>query len=100
MDDEEGGGDAGGSFGGGEHPLIQGAADAAALVLIFDDDEAKEAAAGGKAGAHRIDAGEHAVEGEGPWFVIFGELEDGEHAATGVSAAAKAASVWGGESQG
>src|SRR5271156_3965585 len=69
-------------FGGGEHPLIEGTADAAALVLVFDDDEAQEAASGGKACAHGIDAGEHAVEDEGH-VVVFGELEDGEHALDG-----------------
>jgi len=71
---------AGGLFGGGEHPLIEGAANAAALLLVFYDDEAQEAAAGGEARAHGIDAGEHAVEGESH-VVIFGELDDGEHAA-------------------
>ena len=48
-------------------------------VLVFDDDEAQETASGGQAGAHGIDAGKHAVEGEGH-VVVFGELEDGEHA--------------------
>ena len=60
--------------------MIQGGADAAALGLIFDDDEAEEAFPGGQAFAHGIDAGEHTVEGEGH-VVVFGELEDGEHAA-------------------
>lgn len=72
-------GDSRGFFGGGEHPLIEGATDAAALILVFDNDEAEETFAGGKAGAHGIDAGEHAVEGEGH-VVVFGELEDGEEA--------------------
>jgi hypothetical protein len=58
--------------------LIQGGTDAAALVLVFDYYEAEEATAGGKAGAHGIDLGEHAVQGEGH-VVVFGELEDGEH---------------------
>ena len=70
---------ANGFFGGGEHPLIKGTANAAALVLVFDDDEAEKAIPGGKACAHGIDAGEHAVESEGH-VVIFGELEHGEHA--------------------
>jgi hypothetical protein len=56
--------------------LIQGGADAAALGLVFDDNEAEEAASGGEAGAHGIDLGEHAVEGEGH-VVVFGKLEDG-----------------------
>ena len=59
--------------------MIEGAANVAALVLVFDDDEAQEATSRGKAGAHGIDAGEHAVEGEGH-VVVLGELEDGEHA--------------------
>jgi hypothetical protein len=80
----EGGGDAGGFLGGGDHPLIEGAADAAALFLVFDDDEAEEAAAGGQASAHGIGASEHAVQGEGH-IVVFGELEDGEHATDGVA---------------
>jgi hypothetical protein len=58
--------------------LIQGAANASALILIFDYDEAEEAFAGSKAGAHGIDASEHAIKGEGH-VVVFGELEDGEH---------------------
>ena len=81
------GGDAGGFFGGGEHPLVEGSADAAALGLVFDDDEAKEAASGGEAGAQGIDLGEHAIEGEGH-VVVFGELEDCEHAADNVTAMA------------
>jgi len=59
--------------------LIEGGADAAALGLIFDDNEAQEAAAGGEALAHWIDAGKHPVEDEGH-VVVFGELEDGQHA--------------------
>jgi hypothetical protein len=62
------------------HPLIEGGADAAALVGVFDYHEAQEAASGSEAGAHGIDAGEHAVEGEGH-VVVFGELENGQHAA-------------------
>jgi hypothetical protein len=62
--------------------LIEGGADATALFLVFDDDEAEEAAAGGEALAHGIDASEHAVEDEGH-VVVFGELEDGEHAFDG-----------------
>jgi hypothetical protein len=62
------------------HPLIQGGADAAALVAVCDYYEAEEAASGGEAGAHGIDAGEHAVEGE-RHVVVFGELDDGKHAA-------------------
>ena len=75
-------GDTASFFGGGEHPLIEGAANAAALVLIRDDHEAEEAAPGGQACAHGIDAGEHAVEGEGH-VLVFGELDDGEHALGG-----------------
>jgi hypothetical protein len=71
--------DAGRFFGGVAHPLVEGGADAAALFLVLKDDEAEEAAAGCEALAHGIDAGEHAVEGEGH-VVVFGELEDGEHA--------------------
>src|SRR5208337_1421791 len=74
----EAGGDAARFFGGREHPLIEGAADAAALVLVGDDDEAEEAASRGKARAHGIDAGKHAVEREGH-VIVFGELKDGEH---------------------
>ena len=74
------GGDAGGFFGGGEHPLIEGRANTGALSLILDDDEAQEAVTGGEACAHGVGTGEHAVQGEGH-VVIFGELEDGEHAA-------------------
>jgi hypothetical protein len=66
------------------HPLIQGVADAAALVSVFDYYEAQEAASGGEAGAHRIDAGEHAVESEGH-VVVFGELKDGQHVADDIS---------------
>jgi len=76
------GGQAGGLFGGGLHPLIQSGADAAALVSVFDDYEAQEAAPGRQAGAHGVDASKHAVEGEGH-VVVFGELEDCEHAALG-----------------
>jgi len=61
--------------------LIQGGADVAALSLVFDYDEAEEAASGGEAGAHGVDAGEHAIESEGH-VVVFGELEDGEQAAS------------------
>jgi hypothetical protein len=71
---------ASGFLGGSCHPLIEGGADAAALGLIFDDDEAEEAFPGGQTFAHGINAGEHAVEGEGH-IIVFGELEDGEHAA-------------------
>jgi len=78
------GGQAARLFGGGEHPLVEGIADAAALVLVFDDYEAQEAESGGEASAHGIDTGEHAVESEGH-VVVFGELEDGEHAAETVS---------------
>jgi len=60
--------------------LIEGRTDVAALVLVFDYDEAEEAASGSEAGAHGIDLGEHAVEDEGH-VVVFGKLEDGEHAA-------------------
>jgi hypothetical protein len=66
------------------HPLVKGVADAAALVSVFDDYEAQEAASGSEAGAHRIDAGEHAVESEGH-VVVFGELKDGEHVADDIS---------------
>ena len=76
------GGYATGFFGGGEHPLIQRGADAAALGLVFDDYEAQEAESRGEAGSHGIDARKHAVEGEGH-VIVFGELEDGEHAALG-----------------
>jgi len=62
--------------------LVEGGADAAALGLVLDNDEAQEAATQGKAVAHGIDASEHAVENEGH-VVVFGELEDGEHAADG-----------------
>jgi hypothetical protein len=64
--------------------LVESGADAAALSLVFDDDEAEEAFSGREASAHGIDAGEHAVEGEGH-VVVFGELEDGEHAADDIS---------------
>jgi hypothetical protein len=74
------GGQASRFFGRGEHPLIEGGADAAALGLVFDYDEANEAASGGEAVAHGIDAGQHAIEGEGH-VIVFGELEDREHAA-------------------
>jgi hypothetical protein len=62
--------------------LIQGGADAAALGLVLDYYEAEEAASGGEAGAHGVGTREHTVEGEGH-VVVFGELEDGEHAADG-----------------
>ncbi|MGB8761183.1 MAG: hypothetical protein WCD01_09845 [Candidatus Sulfotelmatobacter sp.] len=61
------------------HPLVEGVADVAALALVFDDYETEEAASGSETGAHRIDLGEHAVEGEGH-VVVFGELKDREHA--------------------
>jgi hypothetical protein len=77
------GGQAAGLFGGGLHPLIQSGADAAALVLVFDYYEAQEAASRRQTRAHGVDAGEHAVEGEGH-VVVFGELEDSEHAAGAV----------------
>jgi hypothetical protein len=64
--------------------LIQGGADSAALSLVFDDYEAEEAASGGETGAHGIDLGEHAVEGEGH-VVVFREAEDCEHAACDIS---------------
>jgi len=64
--------------------LVQGAADAATLGLVFDDYEAEEAAACGEASAHRIGLSEHAVEDEGH-VVVFGELEDSQHAADGLS---------------
>jgi len=66
----------------GEHPLIESTADAAALDTVFEDDEAHEAACGSEASAHGMDAGEHAIEGKGH-VVVFGKLEDGEHAAGG-----------------
>jgi hypothetical protein len=59
--------------------LVESGADVAALILIFDNHKAQETLTGGKPGAHGIDAGEHAVEDEGH-VVVFGELEDGEHA--------------------
>jgi len=61
------------------HPLIQGIANVAALDLVFYDHKAQETASGSQARAHGIGAGEHAVEGEGH-VVVFGELEDGQHA--------------------
>lgn len=64
------------------YPLVEGVADVAALGLVFDDYEAEEAPSGSQARAHGIGAGEHAVEGEGH-VVVFGELQDGEHAALG-----------------
>jgi hypothetical protein len=64
------------------HPLIQRGADAAALVDVFDDYETEKAASGGEASAQGIYPGEHAVESEGH-VVVFGEMEDGEHAAGG-----------------
>jgi hypothetical protein len=66
------------------HPLVQGVADAAALVSVFDHYEAQEAASGGEAGAHWIDAGEHAVESE-CHVVVFGELKDGQHVADDIN---------------
>jgi hypothetical protein len=64
------------------HPLIESGADAAELIAVFDYYETEEAASGGQASAERFDAGEHAVEGESH-VVIFGELEDREHTASG-----------------
>jgi hypothetical protein len=64
--------------------LIQSGADAAALVSVFDYYEAQEAASGRETSAHGVDASEHAVESEGH-VVVFGELEDCEHAAFGRS---------------
>jgi hypothetical protein len=63
--------------------VVEGGADTAALGLVFDHDEAEETESGRETVAHGIDAGEHAVEGEGH-VVVLGELEDGEHAADGV----------------
>jgi hypothetical protein len=59
--------------------LIEGGADGAALGFVFDYYEAEEAASGGQTVAHGVDTGEHAVEGESH-VVVFGELEDGQHA--------------------
>ena len=60
--------------------MIESGADAAALGLVFDHDEAEKAFSGGEAIAHGIDAGEHAIESESH-VIVFGKLEDGEHAA-------------------
>jgi methionine synthase I (cobalamin-dependent) len=64
--------------------LVEGGTDAAALGLVFDNDEAKEALAGSKAVSHGVDSGEHAVESEGH-VIVFGELEDGEHATDAIT---------------
>jgi hypothetical protein len=64
--------------------LIQGGADAAALVAVFDDYETEEALSGGEASAQGVHLGEHAVESE-RHVVVFGELEDGQHAADDIS---------------
>jgi hypothetical protein len=62
--------------------LVERAANAAALGLVFDDHEAEETTSGGKTGAHGVDTGKHAVESESH-VIVFGELEDGEHALRG-----------------
>src|ERR1700722_4093755 len=73
---------AGGFFGRVHNPLVEGGADAAALGLVIDNHEAKPALARDEAVSHGVDAGEHAVESEGH-VIVFGELDDGEHAADG-----------------
>ena len=64
--------------------MVKGVADAAALGLVFDYYEAQEAASGGEAGAQGVGLHEHAVQDEGH-VVVFGELEDSQHAADGLS---------------